>query len=168
MTGILVSVEDLLGTIAGADRTALDAGAIDPDAVWYVYHTQDDDRVRPSHAALEGTVWRVGDPHAPVPPLDYGCRCYSTMCAPEDSPLAKKLPAPPADEEITTAAAHYADYLDGAVPSWSTQWAKKWSKLPSKDQLNVIWNDLKAKGIDSTTAKQYATMIIDAGRAHAG
>ena len=32
-----------------------------------------DDRVRPSHAALHGTVWRLDDPRAPIPPMDFGC-----------------------------------------------------------------------------------------------
>lgn len=32
-----------------------------------------DDRTRPSHLALNGNIYRVGE--GPVPPIDYNCRC---------------------------------------------------------------------------------------------
>jgi len=48
----------------------------EPEDVEVVFMTQADERVRPEHAALHGTVWKLDDPNRPVPPLGYGCRCY--------------------------------------------------------------------------------------------
>jgi hypothetical protein len=42
-------------------------------SVWFRYVTQQDGAVRPAHAKLHGTIWRLDDPNAPIPPLDYGC-----------------------------------------------------------------------------------------------
>ena len=70
---VSVGVPDLLAAMTPAEQTALARGALDPREVWYEFVTLEDDRVRPSHRALHGTVWKAGDPNAPVPPLDYGC-----------------------------------------------------------------------------------------------
>jgi uncharacterized protein with gpF-like domain len=63
----------------------LQTSALDTEQVWVQYicqtgpdgeHDPDappDDRVRPSHAAFHGKVFRIDE--APIPPLDYGCRC---------------------------------------------------------------------------------------------
>lgn len=53
-----------------ADATG---GTLPADAVQVVFMTRADERVRPSHAALHGRVFRLDDPSLPVPPLDYGC-----------------------------------------------------------------------------------------------
>lgn len=53
----------------------------DPDVVeafpYWEYVTVGDDRVRDSHAALHGKVWRANDPEALAhyPPNGYQCRC---------------------------------------------------------------------------------------------
>jgi len=54
------------------------ASATDADltGVKQQFKTQEDERVRPEHAALNNTVWDADDPNAPVPPLGPGCRCY--------------------------------------------------------------------------------------------
>lgn len=44
--------------------------------VYYVWETQEDDRVRPEHAAREGQVFKWSDPPAGGNPgSEYGCRC---------------------------------------------------------------------------------------------
>jgi hypothetical protein len=65
--------------------------------------TQADDRVRPEHAVLHGTVWDVGDPERPIPPLDYNCRCYVIDVA-TDAATAKRLDVPLAKDPPTTPA----------------------------------------------------------------
>lgn len=44
------------------------------------YQTMRDNRVRPEHAALEGKIFRIGDPQGDsvFPPNGYLCRCRST------------------------------------------------------------------------------------------
>ena len=44
---------------------------------YWVYKTRHDARVRPEHAALEGKIFRMGDPNgdACYPPVDWNCRC---------------------------------------------------------------------------------------------
>ena len=105
-------------TITGADldaaldpeeRAAVAVGAFDGGDVWYEFQTREDDKVRPAHAALDGSVWRVGDPNAPVPPLDYGCRCSIRYVARPGSEAAKVLP--PAPGVPTTHASLLAKYL---------------------------------------------------------
>lgn len=68
-------------TLTDEERAELSKGSLPGDAVWFRLVTQGDDRVRPSHRALHGTVWKVGDPEAPVPPMDYGCFLEGTRVA---------------------------------------------------------------------------------------
>ena len=54
------------------------AAQADKDVMPYlVYHCVGDDRVRPEHRALDGTVLPVDDPfwETHYPPWDWGCRC---------------------------------------------------------------------------------------------
>lgn len=60
-------------------QKAIEQGGFSGDEVWVEFLTQRDNRVRPAHAALHGTFWRVDDPLAPTPPLDYGCFLPGTM-----------------------------------------------------------------------------------------
>lgn len=107
LDGLGVSEADLLAALEAQDAEALAGGAVSGDDVWFEFVTQDDDRVRPAHAALHGSVWRVGDPAAPVPPIDYGCRCGMRYVAPPGSPAAKLLPvaatAPKSHAEVLSA-----------------------------------------------------------------
>lgn len=54
-----------------------DLGEVDEirDDVQMMFVTMLDERVRPEHAALHGTIWYANDPNAPTPPLGPGCRC---------------------------------------------------------------------------------------------
>jgi hypothetical protein len=45
------------------------------DDLVLVFRTRRDSRVRPEHAALEGRVYELNDPDAPIPPLAPNCRC---------------------------------------------------------------------------------------------
>lgn len=53
----------------------------------WVYHTQQDSRVRPEHLVLEGRVFRYNDPAAAglYPPNDWGCRCYDEPVTADES-----------------------------------------------------------------------------------
>jgi SPP1 gp7 family putative phage head morphogenesis protein len=48
---------------------------------YWEYKTEEDDRVRDEHAALEGQIFRIGDPEgdACYPPNDFNCRCHSEL-----------------------------------------------------------------------------------------
>ena len=63
-----VSLSDIADGARGSNRRLAD--------IVQVYMTEADERVRPEHAALHGTVWDADDPNAPVPPLGENCRCW--------------------------------------------------------------------------------------------
>ncbi len=48
---------------------------------YWEYKTEEDDRVRDEHAALEGQIFRLGDPESDAcyPPNDFNCRCHSEL-----------------------------------------------------------------------------------------
>ena len=52
----------------------------DDDLVW-LYSTSGDNRVRASHAALDGKAWRVGDQEGRrvYPPNSFNCRCVMIL-----------------------------------------------------------------------------------------
>lgn len=66
-------------------QTDPDVAAAFADGAW-LYLTADDNRVRRSHAALDGKQWRYNDPDAKraYPPLGYQCRCAMILIDPED------------------------------------------------------------------------------------
>lgn len=91
--------------VSAARERLRSAGSLDT-GVRLQFLTQADDRVRPEHAALHGTVWDPYDPERPVPPLDYGCRCYLRPVATSRSvaedrglPLVRNPPQTP-DEAV--------------------------------------------------------------------
>jgi hypothetical protein len=102
-------------------------GSLDPEQVWFQYlcttasgHDPDEEpdaKVRPSHAALHGTVWRIDDPAAPIPPVDWGCRCSLRYCAPPNSTAAEILPPAPS-QPVTDPSAPVRTWLDDNVPDW--------------------------------------------------
>lgn len=57
----------------GAVEGQTDSGARGDLVLQFV--TRHDSKVRPEHAALHGRIYELDDPHAPSPPLAYGCRC---------------------------------------------------------------------------------------------
>lgn len=135
-----VGVQDLLAALTPREVDAVGTGALDPREVWYEFVTLKDDRVRPSHRALDGTVWKAGDPNAPVPPLDYGCRCYIRYVAPPRSVAAARrlLPASPKAEPDTTAEVYRA-YLAREVKGLDLiKAAQAVRELPPADQLPVL------------------------------
>lgn len=81
-----------------------------------------DDRVRPSHAALHGTVWRLDDPRAPIPPLAENCRCTLIHVAATGKPgaIARQiLPTAPANPEAIPGLP-YKDWLNDNAPGWES------------------------------------------------
>lgn len=62
----------------------------DPDVIastgYWKYITAGDNRVRSSHAALDGKMWEIGDPEAlsVYPPNGYQCRCCVVVVDRED------------------------------------------------------------------------------------
>ncbi len=64
----------------------------------YVWHTMDDDRVRPSHAANDGLTFRWDlKPATGHPGEDFGCRCWAEPVAeggklPDDPPIEPVFP----------------------------------------------------------------------------
>lgn len=122
----------------------LAGGAFDPDQVYIqlICQTTDgghdpngtpDDKVRPEHRALHGTVWRLDDPQAPIPPLDWGCRCairYVGKPGTTASAVLPEAPAPPESSPERSATA----YLDSNVPEWE-QVAQAMAKAPAGGEL---------------------------------
>lgn len=141
-------------------------GILDPDAVLVVFRTQHDDRVRPSHAALDGKVFRLDDATRPSPPIDWGCRCFlEYVAAPEDETATAVLPAAP--DEPTTPPVAYGEYLDDQLG------AKLWvpvrtaiDKQPPAKRLVLAIQALrkllpKERRAD---ARDLARMIVEAHR----
>lgn len=103
-------------------------GPLDADQVYFQFvcttgdggHNPEgapDDRVRPEHAALHGTVWRLDDPSAPIPPLNYGCRCSMRYVAAPNTTAARVLDEAPAEPE-SDPQAPAERYLEKHAPAW--------------------------------------------------
>jgi hypothetical protein len=101
-------------------------GALDPETVYFQYlstttgggHDPDgtpDSHVRPAHRALHGKIFRLDDPAAPVPPIDFGCRCAMRYVG-KDGSIAAQVFRAATEAAPTTRAAAYAEWLTGAVP----------------------------------------------------
>lgn len=137
-----------LGTDDADRRDAEGGGVLDAEVVMIQFlcstdgagtqHDPDarpDAQVRPEHAALHGSVWRIDDPNAPVPPLDYGCRCAIRYVARRGSPAASagalpESPSPP----IATPEAAYRRWLDAHAPGWKDV-ANAMAQAPAGDEL---------------------------------
>lgn len=142
MPDVAITLSELADALTPGNARALKGGALDGEQVWFTYRTQQDDHVRPSHAALNGTVWRVGDPNAPIPPIDFGCRCFSSFCAKPGSPAAKILPT--AQAEPTTQAEVWSAYLDENVEGWRDMMRGLYAMvLP--DRINSLALRIQAK-----------------------
>ncbi len=148
---IQVSLPKISSAQETKDGRALDSG------VWFKFVTQQDDRVRPSHAALHGTVWRLDDPDAPVPPLDYGCRCGIEYVADPNSPAADVLPE--AETDPTTPEKAYSEYLDETLPKWE-KYANQVKGSHREDYVNDLALVIqKAEGGTLSDARDFAEMI---------
>jgi len=82
-----------------ARRRALE-GAVDVFPFWQ-YYTSHDDRVRPRHAALEGTTLRYDNAfwNAHFPPWEFNCRCGVTPT--DEIPDGYDPKHPSGDESVT-------------------------------------------------------------------
>lgn len=145
-----IAVDALSGSVLGEP--------LNGDEVWYCFHTQHDVRVRPSHAALDGTVWRADDPNAPTPPISYGCRCYLTMVAAPGSEAAKTLPVAPSHPiPIATA---FANHLDQILPAWTTI-AEELKKVPLPNRAETSFQMVTkaAPTMNAAEARDVSRMI---------
>lgn len=164
-----VSIADLQAALDPGERAAVEAGALDPREVWYEFVTLEDDRVRPSHRALHGTVWKVGDPNAPVPPLDYGCRCSLRYVAPPGSVAARKGLLPPSPQPTTdTVPAVYAAFLRDRLPAGFDlpRAVREAAALPVAEQVPTLAEALQ-RAVATLTAGQardLARMAMQARR----
>lgn len=123
-------------------------GQHDPDAA-------PDDRVRPSHAAFHGRIFKLSE--APVPPLDYGCRCAIRYIAREDTPAAEVLDET-TDEEPVKPEVATAQWLDENVEGWRGV-AKQVKESSPKDAIQAAVG--AARDADIEQPRAIAEMIID-------
>lgn len=142
-------------------------GALDGGEVWVQYlcqtgpdgqHDPDqppDDKVRPSHAALHGQIFQLGE--APVPPLDYGCRCAIRYVAKPNSPAAEVLEVE-ADGEPTTAKAATTEWLEENVKGLDKLQAIAQKATPA-DAIGLVQAKAKELGIQQPRA--IAEMVVD-------
>ena len=150
-------------------KAAEEDGALNPDKVFFQYlcstesghdpEEEPDDQVRESHAALHGTIWRLDNALAPVPPLGFGCRCAMRYCGADGSAEASVLGAT-ADREIVSVGKAFADYLTGTVPDWK-QYADAARKEKSADRLGSVYEALQAGGV-AGSLRDIARMIVSA------
>lgn len=113
-----------------------------------------DDRVRPSHSAFHGRVFKLRD--APVPPLDYGCRCCVRYVAAPGTAAGKMITE--ADSEPVTPAEATSDWLKKNVPEFETL-KKSAAASTKRDALSVVAT--RAKKIGVAEPRSIASMIID-------
>jgi hypothetical protein len=99
----------------------------------WVYHTQEDDRVRPAHQVLDGKVFSMDDPVAAkmIPPVDWGCRCfedYITHNEASDMDIADN-----SDELITEVPPdfRYNPGIDQDI--WGKWLEQKYPDMPARD-----------------------------------
>lgn len=145
--------------ITDAHREASAAGALDPESVWFEYVTMHDDRVRPSHAALDGTTWRIDDPLAPVPPIGYNCRCAMRYVGKPATVAASVLPA--AKVEPLPMARVFANALDASpVDNWKTL-ARQVVNVRPDLRFATLQSELRNR-FDAADAQEYARMILQA------
>lgn len=151
---------------ADADQIAANGGALDPDKVYFqfVCSTGDgqhdpegtpDDKVRPAHACFHGTVWRLDDPGAPVPPLNYGCRCAMKIVGKPGTEAAKILDPAPSTPE-TNAKAPATRYLEEVAPKWE-QVAKAAAEAPPAQAISTAMEVAKDLGY----SRDIARMALD-------
>ncbi len=154
------SVKDLTAALSKEEAEAVASGGLDGNEVWYEYLTQADDRVRPSHAALHGTRWRVDDPDAPTPPLDYGCRCFIRYIAAPESVASKILPE--AGGDLSNRSDAFKSWLNENATGWG-KIAQEAKKLRPGDRLEHIVDSLVDEDIASPSlARDVAFMILSA------
>lgn len=147
---------------AVADR----GGPLDADQVYFQFvcstgggghdpNGSPDERVRPEHACLHGTVWRLDDPGAPIPPLSFGCRCAMRYVAKPSTPAARVLDEAPAAPE-TSQKAPARRYLEEHAPEWQ-QVAKAAADAPPAQAVAQSYETAKSLGY----SRDIARMALD-------
>lgn len=155
---------DITGfSLSKKDKADVSAGVLSDDVyVQFVCTTENgfdvnsppDDRVRPSHAAFHGRVFKPSD--APVPPLDYGCRCAIRYVAAPNSAAAELIDVTP--QTPTTPAEATEDWLIANVPELDTL-KRSAAAAKTKDALSTV--AVKAKKIGVAEPRSIAQMVID-------
>jgi Phage Mu protein F like protein len=83
----------------GAGAWSYGTVGVDAGSLWgWRYNTQQDDRVRLSHALLEGATFPIGTGDAFFPPWDFGCRCFASWI---DKASGEGLEASPIPDQAT-------------------------------------------------------------------
>jgi hypothetical protein len=77
-----------------------------------------DPSVRPEHAAFHNTVWRLDDPAAPIPPLDWGCRCAIRYEARPETPAAAVIKTTTSEPATADPKRLLRTWLDKNVEGW--------------------------------------------------
>ncbi len=147
-------------------------GALDSDQVWVQYLCQTgpggdhdpeqdpDEFVRPSHAAYHGQVFRLED--APIPPLDYGCRCAIHYVAAPGTPAAEVM-ADTATEDPTTAKVATKDWLkDHVGDSDLDKLMRVANKTRPRDAIGAV--QAKAKELGVAKPRAIAEMVVDVAK----
>lgn len=138
-----------------------ESGALDPEQVYVQFlcttasghdpDEQPDDHVRPAHAALHGRVFRL-DAGAPIPPLDYGCRCAIRYVAKPGTMAERALdvtaPSEPEDSVIPA----QQEWLDANAEGWR-QVAKAASEAPPQERAGVAYKTAKRLGFTRDIAQ---------------
>lgn len=147
---------------AVADR----GGPLDSDQVYFQFvcstgggahdpNGSPDDHVRPEHAALHATVWRLDDPGAPIPPLSYGCRCAMRYVAKPNTTAARVLEEAPAAPEVDQKAPTRR-YLEEHAPEWQ-QVAEAAAEAPPAQAVAQSYEAAKSLGY----TRDIARMALD-------
>lgn len=171
---VVFSLQDLMGNLTDEQRLASEEGSLDPDQAYFQFlcttddatdeHDPDgepDDRVRPEHAALHAQIFRIDDPLAPVPPLDWGCRCAMKYCGSPDSVAADVLGSV-AETEPTTIKEAYSTWLDKNADGWE-EIGSAIMKLPPADRAGKAY--LMVKELEISNPRNVANMIVSASGA---
>jgi hypothetical protein len=159
-------LSDLFKSVVADAAKAVDAagGALGDDVyVQFICSTENgfdpdsppDDRVRASHAAFHGQIFRLAD--APVPPLDYGCRCAIRYVAKPDTKAAEVLDET-ASEDPTTPIEATEAWLEEFVPQWRTL-SRSAAAATKKEAITSA--TLKAKELGISDPRMIAEMVVD-------
>lgn len=166
MISLSFSIDDL--ELRPDQLEAAEQGALDAEQVFFQYlctteggghdpESEPDERVRDSHKALHGTVWRIDDPLAPVPPIGFGCRCGMRYVGAPGSTAAVVL-GDAASADPTTLALAFGKWLAANVGGW-----KKYAELakakPPADRLGAVYEALKSDGV-AGDGREIARMIV--------
>lgn len=146
-------------------------GALDSDEVWVQFLCQTgpngehdpeeppDEFVRPSHAAYHGQIFRLDE--APIPPLDYGCRCAIHYVAKPGSDAAKVLedvaPEPPTTPQDAT-----KEWLDDNAPGWEKTLKRIAQRTSPGNAIGAVQRKARELGIAKPRA--VAQMVVDVSK----